>query len=346
MTVLNLERAPRSAGPPRRVRPRDAEGKSRRHRRAVVAVAAAALVTLGSMLGETLHSGTKGNSGATEPVVRCLTVGATVNLPGHPDGPGLSLFRQADSRMGPLTMRRSFDRWLPTSFARSSAAGDAAAGLQSFVSWKPPRGDVRGATAGWYDQQIEAWAQSVPRTGVYATAFHEPENDLTAAEFVAFQRHVYTVVKAANPTILWGPVYMAYWWDPSKPDHYVGNPAAWWPGDRYADFVALDWYAPDPTPMTTSRSFTNWYRTMEPTGLPLLITEYGQYFLPTGQRPDPAKEQARASAIRQDADWIVRHPQVTAWLYWQGGDDTGEWRMRDRASQLAWQSVANRGCPS
>ena len=73
---------------------------------------------------------------------------------------------------------------------------------------------------------------------MYATAFHEPENDLTAAEFVAFQRHVYTVVKAANPTILWGPVYMAYWWDPSKPDHYVGNPAAWWPGDRYADFVA------------------------------------------------------------------------------------------------------------
>src|SRR4051794_5257460 len=105
MTVLNLERAPRSAGPAH-ARPHGADEKSRRHRRAVVAVAAAAaaLVTLGSMLGETWHSGTKGNSSATEPVVWCLTVGATVNLPGHRDGPGLSLFRQADSRMGPLTM--------------------------------------------------------------------------------------------------------------------------------------------------------------------------------------------------------------------------------------------------
>src|SRR4051812_49803727 len=99
--------------------------------------------------------------------------------------------------MGPLTMRRSFDRSLPTSFASSSAADDAAAGLQSFVSWKPPQGDVPGATAGWYDQEIEAWARSVPRTAVDAPGFHESRNGLTAAAFVAFQRHLYTTGKSA-----------------------------------------------------------------------------------------------------------------------------------------------------
>jgi beta-mannanase len=155
---------------------------------------------------------------------------------------------------------------------------------------------------------------------------------------------VYTVVKAANPTIRFGPVYMAYWWDPTERSHYVGDPASWWPGEAYADFAGLDWYGFEPEPMTTSRSFTTWYETVAPTGLPLVIAEYGQYFQRKGQPIDPAKEEARASAIRQDATWIFAHPQFEAWLYWEGAGDSGEWRLRDRASQLAWRSVAERGC--
>src|SRR3712207_7728596 len=46
------------------------------------------------------------------------------------------------------------------------------------------------------------------------------------------QRHLYQVVKEANPTIQWGPVYMAYWWDPQQPGHWIGNPEDWWPGER------------------------------------------------------------------------------------------------------------------
>jgi hypothetical protein len=275
-----------------------------------------------------------------------VAVGAAVNLDGLPPSAGLTLFQQVDRQIGPLSMRRSFDPVLPPSFATSSAAGDPKAGLRSFVSWKPPNGDHRGAAAGRYDRQITAWAKSVPRTGVYATAFHEPENDMKAAAYLAFERHVYTVVKAANPTIRFGPVYMAYWWDPAQPQHYIGNPAAWWPGKQYADFVGLDWYGADPTPMTTSASFLNWYRFAEPTGLPLVIPEYGQYNRPLDEPPDKAKERARVQAIRKDAAFILAHPAFRAWLYWEGGDGTTEYRLQDAASQAEWRRVAGSGCRS
>jgi hypothetical protein len=309
-----------------------------RARNAVLALLPAVLVTLGSLNSQplVLHGGSA--LGA-----RCLAVGAAASPDkGKPDA--LTFFRSVEDQIGPLTVRRSYDRTLPATFATSSARRDIAAGLLPFVSWKPPHGDHRGAAAGKYDRQITAWAKSVPRVGVYATAFHEPENDMSAAEFVAFERHVYTVVKAANSTIQFGPVYMAYWWDPGQPQHYIGAPAAWWPGTRYADFVGLDWYGADPHPMTQTPEFANWYRAMAPTGLPLMIPEYGQYLRPPGQALDPSQERARAQAITADATWLLAHRQFRAWLYWDSGDRAGDWRLRDRASQLAWRSAALRGC--
>ncbi|MCW2636007.1 MAG: hypothetical protein JWQ99_2374, partial [Blastococcus sp.] len=294
-----------------------------RSRGAVVAMLAAVAMTLGSTQAQLSRSG--------PPVAAatCVAVGATVNSLESGDGDKLPLFSKAVRSLGPLTVRRSFDSGLPRTFAASAAAGDEAAGLNSFVSWKPPRGDHRGAAAGRYDKQITTWAESVPRTGIYATSFHEPENNMSAREFVAFQRHVYTVVKAANPTIRWGPVYMAYWWDPQETGHFIGNPEDWWPGDGYADFAALDWYSADPEPMTTSGSFRFWYQTMVPTGLPLLITEYGQYAVGPGERRVPEKETRRAEVIREDAAWIADHPRISMWLYWQGVGEQGDWRLRD-----------------
>jgi hypothetical protein len=274
--------------------------------------------------------------------VSCLAVGAAV-AGGETD---VARFLRNKNQLGPLTIRRSFDPSLPRSFARSAAAGDQAAGLRSFVSWKPPGGDHAGAATGKYDRQITAWARSVPRTGVFATAWHEPENNMTADQFVAFERHVYTVVKAANPTIRFGPVYMAYWWDPAQPSHYVGDPNAWWPGDGYADFAGLDWYGPQPTPMTTSASFENWYRTMLPTGMPLYITEYGQGVRKPGRAADPGRDAARAQAITTDAAWIHAHPRIRMWLYWQATGAQGDWRLHDAASQQAWRAVAQSGCHS
>jgi hypothetical protein len=84
---------------------------------------------------------------------------------------------------------------------------------------------------------------------------------------------------------------------------------------------------------------------MEPTGLPLSIVEYGQYERLPGMKRDPVAEQARAGAIRADTAWIVAHPRIGMWLYWQAiGARDGDWRIRDKASKEAWRAVAALGC--
>jgi hypothetical protein len=310
---------------------------------AVVAVVVT-LIAVGAYVVASGSSRWSGSPGSSAYARTCLAVGAAVNVPGGDDVPGTTSFAEAQKQLGRLTIRRSFDPTLPSSFQDSAAADDERLGVRSFVSWKAPGGDAQGVIEGRYDQQITAWAKSVPHTGVFATSIHEPEDNLSAQEFVDYQRHVYPLVKKANPTIRWGPVYNAYWWDPHEPDHYISDPARWWPGDEYADFSALDWYGADPQPMTESRSFHHWYDFMKGTGKPLYITEYGQYVLGPGEQSKPALEKRRAAAIRQDAAWIAAHPKLSMWIYWQGFGPRGDWRMHDPASEQAWRKVTDRGC--
>jgi hypothetical protein len=271
-------------------------------------------------------------------------IGAAANEPvaGGGTDSGIEVFNESNSDIGPLVYRRSFDSSLPSSFQSSAARDDAANGYRSFVSWKPPNGDFVGAAQGRYDAQVTAWARSVPNTGVYATAYHEPENDMTGPQFVAMQRHLYTVVKAANPTIRWGPVYMSYWWDDGT-SHYVGDKDAWWPGSDYADFTAVDTYAIDPRPLETDPEFRGWYDYMRGTGEEMIIAEYGQYVVPPGQVADPGKLAERAALIAQDAQWLAEEGTISMWLYWDAMGDKGDWRLNDQQSQDAWQDVAQAG---
>lgn len=271
-------------------------------------------------------------------------VGAAVNGVAADGGraAGLDVFKQANAVTGPLRIRRSFDSSLPGSFQTSAARDDAASGLTSFVSWKPPFGDYVGAAAGKYDAAVSTWARSVPNTGVYATTFHEPENDMTGAQFVALHRHLYGVVKAANPTIKWGVVYMAYWWEAGT-NHYIGDRDAWWPGAQYADYTAIDTYHPTPEPLSQDPAFRGWYDYMLDKGRPMYITEYGQYVVKPGTSPDPTMLARRASVIAQDAAWIAAQGKITMWLYWDGLGAQGNWRLDDAGSQQAWRNVASQG---
>ncbi|MBA3523834.1 MAG: DNRLRE domain-containing protein [Geodermatophilaceae bacterium] len=274
-------------------------------------------------------------------IASTMWIGAAAN-----DGSGIAgidVFNESNAAIGPLRFRRSFDSGLPSSFQTSAAKDDAANGYRSFVSWKPPNGDFVGAAQGKYDPQVIAWAQSVPTTGVYATSFHEPENDMTGAQFVALQRHLYTVVKAANPSIQWGPVYMSYWWDDGT-NHYIGDKAAWWPGNDYADFTAVDTYsAKQPVALENDPEFRGWYDYMLGTGEEMIISEYGQYVVKPGLSADPVKLADRARIITEDAAWLAEQGTISMWLYWDATGAQGDWRLNDPESQQAWREVAGTG---
>src|SRR5882762_3949241 len=70
----------------------------------------------------------------------------------------------------------------------------SAAGLTPFVSFKPNPVEVK---AGKWDQHFETGARSLP-TGCYVTVWHEPENDMPAATYVAVYERAYARMKAVN----------------------------------------------------------------------------------------------------------------------------------------------------
>lgn len=277
---------------------------------------------------------------------RRLWIGATANKP-TPTGIDRSLrvFDEANRLIGPLRYRRCFDASLPSTFQQSCARDDWSHGFRSFVSWKPPNRDHAGTAAGRYDTEIKDWARSVPRDiGVYATVWHEPENDISGAQYVAMYQHVYAVVKAANPSITFGPVYMAYWWHEGSNHYAPGGPNAWWVWNRYADFVGVDTYAPNPVPLEDDTAFQGWLHFVNakaPTK-PLVVAEYARYVVPVGGQPDPAKQAARARIIPKDEAYL-RSMRFTMWLYWHGTGPKGDWRLTDPASQEAWRKVALNG---
>lgn len=275
-----------------------------------------------------------------------LRIGAYVNTPERPVS-DLRDFDDANKVIGPLRYRRCFNKALPVSFQASCAKDDWSHGYRSFVSWKPPGGDHAGTAAGVYDAQIRAWARSVPtNVGLYATVWHEPENDLTGPQFVAMYQHVYSVVKAANPSITFGPVYMAYWWQEGT-DHYArGGANAWWVWDRYADFAAVDAYSPNPTTLKNNPKFQGWLKFMNlkaPTK-PLVVAEYGQCAdNPREKKPCTAEEKAARARIILEDEAYLRSMRFTMWLVWHGTGEQGDWRLMDPASQAAWRRVAANG---
>lgn len=315
----------------------------RRMRRRLTALA----VACGSILGLVAGPGFPAAVGAAPAP---LWIGASVNVPDRSVGS----FVKANAVLGPLRYRRCFDEVLPSTFQVSCAKDDWSLGYRSFVSWHPPAWDHAGTAAGAYDAQITAWARSVPTNiGLYATVWHEPETPstipgrtLTGAQYVAMYQHVYTVVKAANPSITFGPVYTSYWWQEGS-DHYApGGANAWWVWDRYSDFAAVDTYAAAPKALQYDPKFQGWlnFVNVKAPSKPLVLAEYGQYVVPRGTQPDPFGQSARARIIPIDETYL-RSMRFRMWLYWQGTGSQGDWSMADPGSQGAWRTVASHGIP-
>jgi len=152
------------------------------------------------------------------------------------------------------------------------------------------------------------------------------------------------VVKAANPSITFGPVYTSYWWQEGSKHYAPGGPNAWWVWDRYSDFAAVDTYATNPVALRYDPQFQGWLKFVnaKAPNKPLVVAEYGQYAVPAGAQPDPAKQASRARIIPLDETYL-RSMRFTMWLYWHSTGPQGDWSMTDPGSQAAWRNVASRG---
>ncbi len=264
-----------------------------------------------------------------------MLIGAAANIPNA----SASTFLAADKLVGPLKVWRHFNSGLP-----SSAGAAPKAGVKHFFSFKA---DVAGLTSGAHDAAVATLAKSMS-AGDYLTCYHEPENDMSAADFTRMQNHVYGVVKAANPGVNFGPVYMTYWWkNPSAIGKVSPSSKDSWLPAKF-DFLGADTYNVKPTPMEQDpqwRSWFDWALTKCGTK-PIYVVEYGAGAIPPGglsATAQSAMETQRAKNIAADAAYLAKHPQVKMWLTWFGTGSQGDWSYHDKASQDAWKAIAANG---
>ncbi|MGZ4666302.1 MAG: hypothetical protein ACXV5Q_15050 [Frankiaceae bacterium] len=223
-----------------------------------------------------------------------------------------------------LRVRRAFYPGMPAAIANTEAAGDRAAGVVTFLSVKPSFRSV-----GCDNARIASLVKSMP-AGSYLTAWHEPENDMSAGQYTAMFRNFYRVAKAANPGIYIGNVYMTYQWGAGR---RVTNPDAWWVGAGATDFLATDTYMDpwqadahhNPKPLSQDPDHLRWHNWAKTKGKPLLLTEsgVGQGFTDAQRAGYYRANEAwlRANGYRMVLTWngAGTPPNGESWDFWGGG---------------------------
>ena len=205
-----------------------------------------------------------------------------------------------------------------------------------FYNWKPdPRMSWRDIANGGADDNIEVVARGLKayKHKVFLAVWHEPENDLNAAngrsatDYAAMFRRVVTRLRAAGVTnAVFVMNYMGFYGHAAHVD-------AMYPGDDVVDWFAYDPYGFDEFRNfgdfvdTKNRSWPGFYSwaTAKAPGKPIMMAEWGW----------DLRETVNAPAILDGAVPILqsRFPMLKALVYWH--DDNGGFQVRlDQNSAL------------
>lgn len=119
------------------------------------------------------------------------------------------------------------------------------AGAEPMVQWLPDRISLRAIGTGRYDRYLRRYADAIRKFGcpIMLSFGHEMNGPWwpwgngrqSAASYRAAWRRIHQVFAAnhaSNVTWVWDPNVIG--------GKQVAPPAAWWPGSRYVDLVAMD----------------------------------------------------------------------------------------------------------
>lgn len=178
------------------------------------------------------------------PTTQTMLLGANV--------PGISSWadwQAREAQVGDMGIRRCFNTAMPGTWAGSAAAATSGQGMVNWLSVRPVASSL---AAGTIDAQITNFVNSIPASEtnrVMLTCLHEPENNVpnpTAATWKTALQRFYDLVKAANSSVLVGPVLMGYTFDPRS----GRNIQDWNVGAGYCDFYGVDYYNAYHYPLT------------------------------------------------------------------------------------------------
>jgi mannan endo-1,4-beta-mannosidase len=214
-----------------------------------------------------------------------------------------------------------------TGFAQAAAEHHAV----PLVQIDPTNISLAAIAAGHYDQYLTAYAKAVRayRLAVVLSFGHEMNGDwfswgfkhASPTAFVAAWRHIveiFRVAGARNVTWMW-TVNSVY----TKHD-MIPDPAAWWPGSSYVNWVGIDGYFHQASSQFASVFGPTIIDVRELTKDPILISE-------TGARPDTEQAAKIASLFAG-----VRSYRLLGFL-WFDSVGNADYRIVDHASIAAFR---------
>lgn len=175
------------------------------------------------------------------------------------------------------------------------------------LSFKPDLKTVANGQWDAYLGELAAWIKANTDKPVWLVFHHEPENDMTASQFVAMFNRCHSVVKEVHPQIVTIHSAMAYQY---RSKGKAGHAGAWL---THADINTCDVYSGNTTPLNATlpehEGFKRWYEVFGQTTWG--ITERG--FI---ANPNSAEEtKTRADAIRREAAWVSK-TSCMMYIYW------------------------------
>ena len=236
----------------------------------------------------------------------------------------------------PLAIVQDFHPWeehFPSPFDRHVVAS----GSTLLLSWAGT--DTSAIAAGRYDAMVRQRALALKALGkpVLLRWRWEMDRPNLQAEigspegYVAAWRHLRSVFAAA------GARNVGWVWCPLAGGFDTGRAPAYYPGDAQVDWLCADVYAGDPSVpfRRIADSFLGWAARHD---RPIIFAEVGTQRVGTG---------ARATWLRQAADWIQDFPQVKAFVYFDSDVDRDgrirRWSLRNWPEDVAaFREIADR----
>ncbi|MFA1546807.1 hypothetical protein [Actinomadura chokoriensis] len=152
-------------------------------------------------------------------------------------------FAELDAAAGPFTVRRSYDRGIPKSWAESVAGIDVGKRV-SVWSCKP---DPQQLSDKGLDKRLREFVRSIPDShAAFLTCWHEPDGKMRKGQFTleeylsAFRRFCKVVKSVGKPRVYTAQIVEA--WSGQSPKR-GSTYAELWPGDGYVDLYGVDGYS-------------------------------------------------------------------------------------------------------
>ena len=256
--------------------------------------------------------------------------GAFVNRSGDAWGNVVGFERTLGYR---LTIVHHYRPWSISSYKIDQAA--LAHRQIPMISWSPGGTTTAAAiTSGSQDALIRRTAHAIKRLHkkVFLRLGYEmdqppgsPRYIGTAREFVPAWRHVVRIfrqVGATNARFVWCAIAANF---------KTGHAQAYYPGNRYVNWIAADgynWY-PAKRKWTGYRAiFSSFYHWAKRHDKPLMIAE-------TGSMEDPHSSGHKANWMTRARKWVHAHPHIRALVYFDSISPKGyDFRVQTSGSAL------------